>query len=513
MCQNKILSVFVIFAITLSYTFEDVSAAKMDDDAINKLRLDSDEFMMVRDYMDQTYVENPSNTTNTKWFNSHKSANGYIAYDGARNSIVIAFQGSKTKINGQYFAFSLIPYAPCSYLNGCKVHKGFLETYYTAKLYIFQNFKIFQSLYPKARIYVTGYSLGAAQADLCAVELSLLGHRVNLMTFGSPRVGNKEFASFANTNLKGINYRVSFQNDAVTALPMRIQGFWHIGTELNFNIKNEYKFELPKYSDKTFLFRPYSSFDHARINYNRIFLEGGSKLKFNRNEFRMVKDYMDRIYGENQQNTTQIKWFHTDKHAYGYVAYDGVRDTIIIAFGGTKSLVNMQQNVKLDLIPYTPCFKSNACKVHEGFLHTYNTAKQYIFQNFKMFQGLHPKAKIYVTGFSLGAAQADLCAVELSLFGHRVNLMTFGSPRVGNKEFASFANTNLKGINYRVSFQNDAVTAMPIRAMGYHHLGTEVNFNKNSRYKIENPQYSDKTYLFRPYHILDHFWTNYNQLN
>ena len=59
------------------------------------LTLDRDAFMMVRDYMDQTYIKNATNTTNWKWFNSHQSANGYLTYDKARDSIVIAFRGSK----------------------------------------------------------------------------------------------------------------------------------------------------------------------------------------------------------------------------------------------------------------------------------------------------------------------------------------------------------------------------------------------------------------------------------
>ena len=240
---------------------------------------------------------------------------------------------------------------------------------------------------------------------------------------------------------------------------------------------------------------------------------GDDDLNFDRNEFRIMRDYMDQIYEGNPQNSTDWKWFHTDKHAYGYVAYDSARDHIMIAFRGTMTTINMFQNIKFNLIPYSICDSLNACKVHKGFVETYKTAKKYIFKNFKIFRNLHPNAKIYVTGYSLGAAQAGLCALELSLLGHQVNLMTFGSPRIGNKEFASFANNNLKGENYRVTFENDAVTALPIKAFGYHHIGTEVNFNKKNEIKMELPKYSDKTFHFRPYNLIDHLRTNYIGIN
>jgi len=44
-------------------------------------------------------------------------------------------------------------------------------------------------------IRVTGHSLGAAQATLCALEISTtcVGADLNVITFGEPRVGNSEF--------------------------------------------------------------------------------------------------------------------------------------------------------------------------------------------------------------------------------------------------------------------------------------------------------------------------------
>jgi predicted lipase len=44
-------------------------------------------------------------------------------------------------------------------------------------------------------VFCTGHSLGGALATLCALEMrQRLGLRVELYTFGSPRVGSPQFA-------------------------------------------------------------------------------------------------------------------------------------------------------------------------------------------------------------------------------------------------------------------------------------------------------------------------------
>ena len=48
-------------------------------------------------------------------------------------------------------------------------------------------------------------------------------------------------------------------------------------------------------------------------------------------------------------------------------------------------------------------------------------------------KGTHSGARILVTGHSLGGALATLAATELrQTYGGSVNLINFGSPRVGN---------------------------------------------------------------------------------
>jgi len=79
-------------------------------------------------------------------------------------------------------------------------------------------------------IRVTGHSLGAAQATLCALEISTtcVGADLNVITFGEPRVGNSEFRDRC-LNAKMQHIRVQNELDVITRIPywFPCPGIWH----------------------------------------------------------------------------------------------------------------------------------------------------------------------------------------------------------------------------------------------------------------------------------------------
>lgn len=78
----------------------------------------------------------------------------------------------------------------------------------------------------RTTVYVTGHSLGAAMATLCAARLKEAGYNVILYTYGSPRIGNKIWAS----NFENIeHYRFVHNNDIVTTVPPEVGGYTHVG--------------------------------------------------------------------------------------------------------------------------------------------------------------------------------------------------------------------------------------------------------------------------------------------
>ena len=58
----------------------------------------------------------------------------------------------------------------------------------------------------------------------------------------------------------------------------------------------------------------------------------------------------------------------------------------------------------------------------------------------------HPGAPLYAIGHSMGAALATICAMDVKFKANLtdVRLYTFGSPRVGNAEFAKFVYNQTK---------------------------------------------------------------------
>jgi alpha-beta hydrolase superfamily lysophospholipase len=73
----------------------------------------------------------------------------------------------------------------------------------------------------------------------------------------------------------------------------------------------------------------------------------------------------------------------------------------------------------------------------------------------------HPNKRVFFTGHSLGAAVAQLCAVEFSvLAGHTPYVYSFGSPRVGDDEWRNFARQRIW--HFRFKNDHDLVPEVPI---------------------------------------------------
>lgn len=114
-------------------------------------------------------------------------------------------------------------------------HKGFVDVYRSMCVGVFEKLNRIVVMRGGVRyVVVTGHSLGAALATLMAYHIH---HwcggdiQVVLITFGSPRVGNEEFAvSFQKTGIYSL--RMANEHDTVTEIPPDIYGFRHVKFKL-----------------------------------------------------------------------------------------------------------------------------------------------------------------------------------------------------------------------------------------------------------------------------------------
>lgn len=146
------------------------------------------------------------------------------------NNVIIAFRGTDSKINWiSNFCFEkkIIPYGNSD--SNIRVHRGFLENYKSIRQTIHKMIP-----HNSCKITVTGHSLGAALAVLCAIDLqyNFENHDIEVYLFGCPRVGNAAFAKSYNKRIFK-TLRVSNGNDIVTKIPPAIFGFRHVGTEIH----------------------------------------------------------------------------------------------------------------------------------------------------------------------------------------------------------------------------------------------------------------------------------------
>ncbi len=150
-----------------------------------------------------------------------------------------------------------------------------------------------------------------------------------------------------------------------------------------------------------------------------------------------------------------------------------LRRYALLAFRGTDaSLVDAYTDV--DCV-WTEAPLAGAC--HRGFL----VALDAIWDKLRPELGrvYDSGLPLFLTGHSLGGALATLCAARLYDAGLPVwGCHTFGSPRVGDAVFARAINAE-QTRPYRHVNNNDTITRLPPRVMGYRHTGALVYYDED----------------------------------
>lgn len=192
-----------------------------------------------------------------------------------------------------------------------------------------------------------------------------------------------------------------------------------------------------------------------------------------------------------------------------FTGVDHVNHQLVLAFRGA---VNMENWVSSLDFAQVNCMYGEGCKMHGGFLETYDVLRLQVRAEVVRLSQMYPTYTWLITGLSLGGAMVYVAAADLTCYLPTVatassplsnvvvgagssgqcgtisaQLYTFGSPRVGNAAFSQWFTQHMIGDSFRVLQSKDPVPHLPPRAFGFVHVPNEVWFYDDedpSKYKL-----------------------------
>lgn len=110
------------------------------------------------------------------------------------------------------------------------VHQGFQDQYAKLRATILAALA---KVYLPGPLWLTGHSLGAALATLCASDVEIVGGRGGTLayTWAGPRVGWHDYAGWFKTQVPNF-FRIVNEWDVVPRVPPAANGYEHVGTEI-----------------------------------------------------------------------------------------------------------------------------------------------------------------------------------------------------------------------------------------------------------------------------------------
>lgn len=175
---------------------------------------------------------------------------------------------------------------------------------------------------------------------------------------------------------------------------------------------------------------------------------------------------------------------------YGEKALINKKDnTLFVSFRGSTNIQNWLDNVQFtETCPYTD---TTIC-VETGFYKVYNAMKPNIFDSIEKYENMYPIQNIVFTGHSLGASVATLMVYNYSGNCEK-ELITFGSPRIGNDAFVNDFILNKKIKTSRITHYYDIVPHLPQMFLNYIHVPHESWYNEENTVYIDcNDSYDEE---------------------
>ena len=129
---------------------------------------------------------------------------------------------------------------------------------------------------------------------------------------------------------------------------------------------------------------------------------------------------------------------------------------------------------------------SDSILIHRGFDTEYSRFRNTILN----IAARTESKKFIVSGHSLGSALAALTALDLSSnYKYDVSVVTFGSPRVGNKDYRQVMEKYVPD-NYRIYFPDDPIVSIPGLLFEYEHAGIALGISsegtQNNKISTDN---------------------------
>jgi len=193
-----------------------------------------------------------------------------------------------------------------------------------------------------------------------------------------------------------------------------------------------------------------------------------------------------------------------------FTGFDRDHDQIVISFRGTHNIYDWLDNLDAVQMKYPHV---DGGYVHKGFYEAWkDDLEKSIMPSITELMTEHRGKSMLITGHSLGAALAQLCALDVAqIAGNEstIYLYTFGSPRWGNKKMAQYFES-MVDFHFRLVNEKDMVPTLPYESMGrqsrYHHSWTEIWYKKDKplKYKECDGSGEDPDCSYIGYSIDDH---------